>query len=495
MTTLDKDKYRKMFDFLKKRNYAKVKGKSFEYFFSTPKNRQILQKAHNMAKKARKNQASFDSERLDFIKNISEEKQKEFIKRLNSGKVSKKTVDRYEKALADVKANGGMQAPKEILKELRDARSSVGKTYNLRIEYDQYNNLKQKLKDGDISQNNFTEDQKRVFNKFKSQKDRASLKGRKDRSDRGLYGKGATLEGQKTRLNQSFDSFVKERAVEGYADWLKYNEGKGETAHLSNLLEKDLTPKQQAALWWDKLLPESEKEKWRQELREPYDHNRKITKKYHDLEKVVPPEVAANLQKQLHHIYPRSMGGGHFPGQIASVSGDAFSARGSDHGLLHDPKLDKFYSRFEGQNWMPFDFNDPNIITRASGEPEINKKGVSYLDSLAKGLMNFGNTPGGQVAKKAGKVAARALPFLGAAFDAQAANEHFSKGNEVLGTLAAAQAVPVLGDVFGLPLAAAEGIGSIYNRDQKVQEERDRQRGLFGYTPPKRFRGFGGLSD
>ena len=94
---------------------------------------------------------------------------------------------------------------------------------------------------------------------------------------------------------------------------------------------------------------------------------------------------------------------------------------------------------------------------------------------------------------KAGKVAARALPFLGAAFDAQAASEYFSKGNEVLGILAGAQAVPVLGDIFGLPLAAAEGIGSIYNRDQKAQEERDRQRGLFGYTPPKRYRGFGGL--
>jgi len=76
-------------------------------------------------------------------------------------------------------------------------------------------------------------------------------------------------------------------------------------------------------------------------------------------------------------------------------------------------------------------------------------------------ILNLKNTPGGQAAVKAGKVAARGLPFLGAALDAQAANEYFSKGNEVLGILAGAQAVPFLGDVFGLPLAAAElgGLG------------------------------------
>ena len=124
-----------------------------------------------------------------------------------------------------------------------------------------------------------------------------------------------------------------------------------------------------------------------------------------------------------------------------------------------------------------------------TGRPPVGPPDPGFV---RRTILNLKDIPG---VAKAGKVAARALPFLGAAFDAQAASEYFSKGNEVLGILAGAQAVPVLGDIFGLPLAAAEGIGSIYNRDQKAQEERDRQRGLFGYTEPKRFRGFGGLLD
>lgn len=483
----DRRKYRKMYEFLKERNYGKVEGKSFEDAIRTPDDRQALRKAYDGAVKARKHK--IDPEKIGFLQYSSEEGHKEFLRKLNSGLVSEKGVARYQEALDKVRKNGGFDAPKELISELSKAKSSANKMYNNKLKRDKYVALRDGLKEGSILESDLTDDEKRLFDSLSESDAKRNAESREERASRGLRGKGATKEGQRKTLNESFEAFVRRKATEGYADWLKYNEGKGQAAHLSNLLEKDLTPKQQASLWWDRLLPESEKEKWRQELREPYDTNRGIIKQYHDADELIPNDVAANIQKQLHHIYPRYMGGGHFPGQIASVSGDAFLARGSDHGLLHDPRLDQFYKRFEGQNWMPFDFNDPNIIARASGSPEINKQGLSYLDSIAKGLMDFGNTPGGQAALKAGKVGARALPFLGAAFDAQAASEYFSKGNNVLGILAGAQGVPVLGDIFGIPLAAAEGIGLLYNRDKELQEERDRQRGSVGFTPPRRFRG------
>jgi len=482
----DRRKYRKMYEFLKERNYGKVEGKSFEDAIRTPDDRQALRKAYDGAVKARKHK--IDPEKIGFLQYSSEEGHKEFLRKLNSGLVSEKGVARYEEALDKVRQNGGINAPKELKSELSKAKESANKLYNNKLERNKYVELRDGLKKGSILESDLTKDEKELFDRLGGRDAKRNAEAREARAKRGLGGKGATKEGQRKTLNESFEAFVRRRATEGYADWLKYNEGKGQAAHLS-LLEKDLTPKQQASLWWDRLLTEDEKEKWRQELREPFDTNRAIIKKYHDADELVPNDVAANIQKQLHHIYPRYMGGGHFPGQIASVSGDAFSARGSEHGLLHDPRLDQFYKRFEGQNWMPFDFNDPNIITRASGSPEINKQGLSYLDSIAKGLMDFGNTPGGQAALKVGKVAAKALPIAGYGMAAKAANDFYKNDQPVLGTLSALQAVPVLGDIFGIPLAAAEGIGLLYNRDKEIQEERDRQRSLIGYTPPRRFRG------
>ena len=429
---------------------------------------------------------TLDPEKKGFLENSTEESQKQFRKKLNSGLVGEKAVARYENALANVKANGGRDASKELLSELSKARKSVNALYNNRVDRNEYQALKKDLEKGVISESDFTEDQRKLFDRLKNTDERRSTKARERRAARGLGGKGATLEGQKTRLNESFDAYTRRIAKEGYANWLKYNEGKGAAA---GLLEA--TPKQQASLWWD-TLPELEKEKWGQELREPYDHNRAIIKKYHDAGELVPNDVAANELKQLHHIYPRAMGGGHFPSQVSTVTGDAWSARGSEHGLLHDPRLDQFYKRFEGQNWMPFDFNDPNIITRASGSPEINKQGLSYLDSIAKGLMDFGDTPGGKAAlkvgKKVGKVAAKALPIAGYGLAADASVDYAKSGNPILSAISGASAIPVLGDVFGIPLAAAElgglGINALideYNISNR--KKREGEMNLFDYQP------------
>ena len=376
MTTLNVDKYREMYEFLKEKNYKKVEGKSFEDVMRTIDDRQVLRKAYDGAVKSRK--YKIDPEKIGFSQSVSEKEHKEFLKKLNSGLISKKSVARYEEALNKVSQNGGFNAPKELLSKLSKARTSANATYNTAIKRKKYTTLRDNLKEGSILESDLTKDQKKLFDQFSAIDKRRSAKTKKERSDRGLRGKGATLEGQKTRLNESFEAYTGRMAREGYTGWLKYNKDKGASA---GLLEA--TPKQQASLWWD-TLPESEKQNWAQELREPYDHNRAIIKKYHDAGELVPNNVAANELKQLHHIYPRSMGGGHFGSQISSVTGDAFSSRGSQHGLLHDPRLDQFYKRFEGQNWMPFDFNDPNIIDRASGSPKINKQGLSYLNSIVR---------------------------------------------------------------------------------------------------------------
>lgn len=95
------------------------------------------------------------------------------------------------------------------------------------------------------------------------------------------------------------------------------------------------------------------------------------------------------------------------------------------------------------------------------------------------------DSPLGKVLKVGGK----AIPLAGYGIAADASVDYAKSGNPILSAISGASAIPVLGDIFGIPLAAAEGIGLLYNRDKKLQEERDRQRGLIGYTPPRRFRG------
>lgn len=69
-------------------------------------------------------------------------------------------------------------------------------------------------------------------------------------------------------------------------------------------------------------------------------------------------------------------------------------------------------------------------------------------------IMNLFNNP-------VTRTAAKALPIAGYGMAAKAADDYYSTGHPVLGTISAASAVPVLGDVFGIPLAALElgGIG------------------------------------
>ncbi len=124
--------------------------------------------------------------------------------------------------------------------------------------------------------------------------------------------------------------------------------------------------------------------------------------------------------------------------------------------------------------------NTGNNIVDRIGVPRGDVPGV-----IKKSLMNLMDSPLGKVLKVGGK----AIPLAGYGIAADASVDYAKSGNPILSAISGASAIPVLGDIFGIPLAAAEGIGLLYNRDKKLQEERDRQRGLIGYTPPRRFRG------
>ena len=73
---------------------------------------------------------------------------------------------------------------------------------------------------------------------------------------------------------------------------------------------------------------------------------------------------------------------------------------------------------------------------------------------------------------------------------AKAADDYYANDQPVLGTLSALQAVPVVGDVFGLPLAAAElgGLGinaAIDEYKRRDRKERAEKINLFNsvYSP------------
>ena len=105
------------------------------------------------------------------------------------------------------------------------------------------------------------------------------------------------------------------------------------------------------------------------------------------------------------------------------------------------------------------------------------------------GLMSF--------LKPLAKVGAKALPFVGYGAGAYGAVEHAKSDNPILSTISGLSAVPGFGDVFGIPLAAAELIGLGVNRDRELIRKRKEERGLLNYEPPKRkpVRGYGLLNN
>jgi predicted transcriptional regulator len=86
-----------------------------------------------------------------------------------------------------------------------------------------------------------------------------------------------------------------------------------------------------------------------------------------------------------------------------------------------------------------------------TGRPPLGPEDPGFV---RRTIMNLFNNP-------VTRTAAKALPIAGYGLAAKAADDYYKNDQPVLGTLSALQAVPVLGDVLGIPLAAAElgGLG------------------------------------
>ena len=482
----------KRFNYLVEIGHPKIvkENKTLEYFKKI-ENRPELISAYTSSRDnpAARNKPGFDPEKVGYSENVNPETHKLWEKKLNSSWVTSKTRNRYNSALDAVRKNGGMNAPPRLLKALHEARKSVTSTYATKMK----NELTREARA--IQKTNpelLSDKQKELIRLYEGRESRRATVGKKERRERGLRSQMATLESQQVRLNETKDTFVKRLVRDGYEAWLKDNPDKFRLGADG----KKLTGTAQSQLYWD-LLPEWEKQNWYDEVGEIYEDNLKIIKKYHDKGKIVPYEVQANKMKQLHHILPRkiknedihgSVRGGHFPSQTVGLKGDAFKGRGSPHGRVHEPGLDYLYGKFNDQNHMVFDFNDPKVVSRSGGQHKPNVKGLSYLKDVATSLMNMKGV------RPVLKTAAKAIPIAGYGAAAKGAVDYGEK-HPILSTISGLSAVPGFGDVFGLPLAAAELGGLVINRDLEVSRERKKKRGLLDYIEPKRYRAFNRLRD
>jgi hypothetical protein len=120
----------------------------------------------------------------------------------------------------------------------------------------------------------------------------------------------------------------------------------------------------------------------------------------------------------------------------------------------------------------------PNVRSwKSVGQNIVSKTGrpVGNVGEVVKrSLMNMLESPGGQLALKAGKYGLKAVPFLGYGAAAKGAVDYGAK-HPILSTISGLSAVPGLGDVFGLPLLGAEVVGNIWNRDKELMEKRKKE--------------------
>jgi hypothetical protein len=164
-------------------------------------------------------------------------------------------------------------------------------------------------------------------------------------------------------------------------------------------------------------------------------------------------QIDKNSQRVYHHKYELGQGYPHTFNQndFEIISGEA-------HKKIHaDPS-------YTGR--PPLGPKDPGIVRRS--------------------IMNLSPLINNPVTK----TLAKALPVAGYGMAAKAADDYYANDQPVLGTLSALQAVPVVGDVFGLPLAAAElgGLGinaAIDEYNRRDRKERAEKINLFNsvYSP------------
>jgi hypothetical protein len=403
-TPLTPAEIKTQYDWLVSVDHPKIiKDKKTLDYFLKMENRQEISSAYSASRKAKSNQPGFDPSQT--------EQEIKFQEKLHSDSITEKSRNRYlsaEAAIKDAKASGE-EVTSAMKQELTRARDSVTKMYSMKSITEEIKVIK------NLPISELTDRQKEILELYEARKERKSAKGRAAREARGLRSKIASLDSQEFKLSESLDAFVKRMVRDGYEGWLEANPSKFklDADPNSKTYGKKLTGTAQSQLYWD-LLPDWEKEAWYDEVGKIQKHNNEIIQKYHDKEEIVPRKVQINELKQLHHIQPRrgrrpelfgEVRGGHFPAQTAGVEGDAYQARKSLHGLLHDPQLDHIYGLFEKQNYMVFDLNDPNIIRREPskpgstkpGEPKINQGGVSYLRDVAESISKLkGGGGGGQ---------------------------------------------------------------------------------------------------
>mgnify|MGYP003657059468 CR=1 FL=1 len=126
--------------------------------------------------------------------------------------------------------------------------------------------------------------------------------------------------------------------------------------------------------------------------------------------------------------------------------------------------------------------------------PDKTRNLAKLLRKGRESVGEFMDTRLGKAVKPVLKAGVKALPFVGYGAAAKGAVDYGAE-HPFLSTISGASAIPGFGDVFGIPLLAAELGGLVINRDLEVMRERKKKRGLLDYEEPKRYRAFNRLRD
>ena len=213
------------------------------------------------------------------------------------------------------------------------------------------------------------------------------------------------------------------------------------------------------------------------------------------------PDVLNKLLA-VHHVQPVGKGGTvKNPANIRGVKGGRYKkAAGSEHAKVHDPIFDSYYDDLKRQGITVGEYAPPGsggASFKMFGPDGELLNADEFIGGIEEGytkqnpkfnIMNLLRNP---VTKALGK----AIPLAGYGLAADASVDYAKSGNPALSTISGISAIPGVGDVFGIPLAAAELIGLGINRDLELNKKRKKERGLLNYETPTRYRAFGGLRD
>ena len=182
----------------------------------------------------------------------------------------------------------------------------------------------------------------------------------------------------------------------------------------------------------------------------------------------------------IHHIQPFGQGGSvRSASNIVGVEGGQHKMLpGSEHANIHDKLYNSYFENLKSQGVTVGEFAPPGSggasFKMFGPEGEL-LNADEFVGGLKEGytkppdkfsIMNLLRNP----VVKAG---AKALPFLGYAAGAKGAVDYAKSDNPYLSAISGISAIPGVGDVLGIPLAAAELGGLVINRDKERMENRD----------------------